>query len=39
VIRAELNANLDRDLLVRMRHLARKRRMRRSEISDEEMAD
>jgi hypothetical protein len=39
VIRAELNADLDRDLLARMRYLARKRRMRRPEISDEEMAD
>ena len=38
-IRAELNADSDRDVLVRMSHLARKKRMRQPEISDEEMAD
>jgi hypothetical protein len=38
-IRAELNADTDRDILIRMRHLARKKRMRRPEITDEEMAD
>jgi hypothetical protein len=39
VIRAELNADTDRDVLVRMRHLARKKRMRQPDITDEEMAD
>jgi hypothetical protein len=38
-IRAELNADTDRDILIRMRHLARKKRMRHPEITDEEMAD
>ncbi len=38
-IRAELNADTDRDVLIRMRHLARKKRMRQPEITDEEMAD
>lgn len=38
-IRAELNADTDRDILIRMRHLARKKRMRQPEITDEEMAD
>jgi hypothetical protein len=38
-IRAELNADTDRDVLVRMRHLAGKKRMRRPDITDEEMAD
>ena len=38
-IRAELNADTDRDVLIRMRHLARKKRMRKPEITDEEMAD
>src|SRR5260370_29710125 len=38
-IRAELNADSDRDVLVRMRHLARKKRMRQPNITDEEMAD
>ena len=38
-IRAELNADTDRDILIRMRHLARKKRMRHPEIADEEMAD
>ena len=35
----ELNAYSDRDLIIRMRHLARKKRMRRPDITDEEMAD
>jgi hypothetical protein len=39
IIRAELNADSDRDVLVRMRHLARKKRMRQPDIADEEMAD
>jgi hypothetical protein len=39
VIRTELNADSDRDLLTRMRHLARKRRMLQPEITDEELAD
>lgn len=38
-IRAELNADSDRDVLVRMSHLARKKRMRQPDITDEEMAD
>jgi len=38
-IRAELNADSDRDVLVRMRHLARKKRMRQPNITEEEMAD
>jgi hypothetical protein len=39
VIRAELNADRDRDLLTRMRFLARKKRMLEPDITDEEMAD
>ncbi len=39
IVRAELNADSDRDVVVRMRHLARKKRMRQPDISDEEMAD
>jgi hypothetical protein len=38
-IRAELNADTDRDVLTRMRHLARKKRIQEPEITDEEMAD
>jgi hypothetical protein len=38
-IRTELNADSDRDVLVRMRHLARKKRMRQPNITEEEMAD
>jgi excinuclease UvrABC helicase subunit UvrB len=38
-IRTELNADSDRDVLARMRHLARKKRMRQPNITDEEMAD
>jgi hypothetical protein len=38
-IQAELNADTDRDILIRMRHLARKKRMRQPDITDEEMAD
>lgn len=38
-IRAELNAQLDRDVLARMRYLARKKRMLEPEITNEEMAD
>jgi hypothetical protein len=39
LIRDELNADSDRDVLVRMQHLARKKRMRQPQITDEEMAD
>jgi hypothetical protein len=39
IIRAELNAEQDRDVLVRMQHLAHKKRARQPQISDEEMAD
>jgi len=39
IIRTELNADSDRDVLVRMRHLARKKRMRQPDITDEQMAD
>ncbi len=39
VIRAELNADSDRDVLVRMQHLARKKRMFRPNLTDREMAD
>jgi hypothetical protein len=38
-IRAELNADSDRDVLVRMSHLASKKRMRQPAITDQEMAD
>jgi hypothetical protein len=36
---AELNADSDRGVLIRMRHLARKKRMRQPDITEEEMAD
>jgi len=39
VIRIELNADMDRDMLTRMRHLARKKRTLRPDISNDEMAD
>jgi hypothetical protein len=39
VMRRELNADRDRDVLVRMRHLAGKKRMRQPDLSDEAMAD
>jgi hypothetical protein len=39
VFRTELNAELDRDVLVRMRDLARRKRTLRPDISDDEMAD
>jgi hypothetical protein len=39
VIRAELNADMDRELLARMRHLARKKRILQPDITDEEMSD
>jgi hypothetical protein len=39
IIRAELNADIDRDLMARMGHLARKRRLRQPVITEEEMAD
>jgi hypothetical protein len=39
LIRAELNADIDRDVLARMRHLARQRRTLWPDITDEEMAD
>lgn len=38
-IRAELNAYTDRDVLVRMEDLARRRRMLRPDVTDEELAD
>ena len=38
-IRTHLNVDSDRDVLVRMRHLARKKRMRQPDITDEQMAD
>jgi hypothetical protein len=38
-IRAELNADSDRDVIDRMRHLARKKRMRQPDITEEQMAD
>jgi len=39
VIRAELNADIDRDVLARMRDLARRKRILRPATTDEEMAD
>jgi hypothetical protein len=39
VIRAELNADSDRDIMVRMQHLARKKRMQQPDITEEEMTD
>ncbi len=39
IIRAELNADVDREVLARMRHLAWKKRIAQPEITDEEMAD
>jgi hypothetical protein len=39
LIRQELNADSDHDLLVRMRHLARKKRLRQPDITSEQMAD
>jgi hypothetical protein len=39
VIRTELNAYTDRDTIIRMRHFARKKRISRPDITDEEMAD
>jgi hypothetical protein len=39
IVRAELNADTDREVVARMRHLARKKRMRQPNITDEEMAD
>jgi hypothetical protein len=39
LVRAELNADSDRHVLVRMQHLAQKKRASRPEITDEEMAD
>jgi hypothetical protein len=38
-IRTELNAYMDRDIIVRMRYLARKKRMLGPDITDDEMAD
>jgi len=38
-IRTELNADMDRDLLTRMRELARKKRALQPDITDDEMAD
>jgi hypothetical protein len=38
-MRSELNADADRDLLARLRDLARKKRMMQPDITDEEMAD
>jgi hypothetical protein len=39
IIRIELNADADRDMLVRMRDLAGRKRMLRPDITDDEMAD
>jgi len=39
VMRTELDADMDRDLLARMGDLARKKRRWRPDISDDEMAD
>jgi hypothetical protein len=38
-IRQELNADTDRDLIARMRHLARKKKQREPHLTEEEMAD
>jgi hypothetical protein len=38
-IRAELDVDADQDMIVRMRHLALKKRMSRPHITDDEMAD
>ncbi|HLI63531.1 MAG TPA: hypothetical protein VKV05_09025 [Terriglobales bacterium] len=38
-IRAELNADSDRDLIDRMRYLAHKKRLRQPDITEEQMAD
>jgi hypothetical protein len=38
-IRAELHVDTDQDTIVRMRHLALKKRMSRPNITDDEMAD
>ena len=38
-IRAELNAEIDREMIHRMQDLARRKRMRRPDINDDEMAD
>jgi hypothetical protein len=38
-IRAELNPDTDHDSLVRMEHLARRKRMLRPNVTDEELAD
>jgi len=39
VIRTQLNADMDRELIVRMQDLARKRRRLQPDITDDEMAD
>jgi hypothetical protein len=39
LMRAELNADSDRDVLVRMQHLARKKLALRPDITEEELAD
>jgi hypothetical protein len=39
VIQTELNGDLDRDTMLRMRYLVRKKRMSRPDITDDEMAD
>ena len=39
IIRAELNTDIDRDLLTRMRHLARNKRLRQPVVTEEEMED
>ena len=39
VIQTELDGDMDRDTMVRMRYLARKKRMLRPDITDDEMAD
>lgn len=39
VIQIELDGDMDRDTIVRMRYLARKKRLSRPDITDDEMAD
>jgi hypothetical protein len=39
IIQTELNRDMDRDTTIRMRYLARKKRMSRPDIIDDEMAD
>jgi hypothetical protein len=39
IIQTELNRDMDRDTMIRMRYLARKKRISRPDITDDEMAD